>query len=38
MADQEDAKVVDPGLDEQVAKLTPDRIEKVMPKIEKMAK
>ncbi len=35
MADQEDAKVVDPGIDEQIAKLTPDRIEKTINRVLK---
>ena len=35
MADQEDAQVVDPGIDEQIVKLTPERIEKVINRVLK---
>ena len=35
MVDQEDAQVVDPGIDEQIAKLTPERIEKVVNRVLK---
>ena len=33
MADQEDAQVVDPGIDESVKKLTPEKIEKTILKV-----
>jgi Fe-S oxidoreductase len=35
MADMADAAVVDPGIDEQIAKLTPERIERVIKRVLK---
>ena len=35
MADPEDAKVVDPGIDQQIEKLTSKRIEQVINKVLK---
>ncbi len=35
MADMEDAKVVDPGIDDQIEKLTPERIEKTINRVLK---
>ena len=33
MADPADAQVVDPGVDENIAKLTPERIEQVITRV-----